>query len=142
MHISIFFSQSIFFFSSSSSDSHVWICFISDIKKKGMNPLYLSVCIPIRLLLCLLIRLTPRVPTSLLLGVISVFFLVRFLSYSPFQTGGLGGLVWWNELRPLHSILYLLASVSVWHEKKDVSSYILFCDVLLSLTSSYHHHAE
>lgn len=98
--------------------------------------LFFAVCVPVRILLSLLVRLTPRIPTSVLLGVIAVGFIFRYLTFYKGSRGGLGGIVWWNDFRPLHAFLYLLSACFVWSERQDVASYILMGDVLFSATTT------
>jgi hypothetical protein len=51
---------------------------------------------------------------------ISIGFLMQYLKWTPETRGGFGGKVWWNDLRLLHSILFVIA---IWYPM------ILYIDV-------------
>lgn len=71
---------------------------------------------------------------SLLLLIIGLgFFVIYFfgLRQTGLETGGKP--IWWNFLRPVHSILFILASYFVWINKEKWASFLLFIDVTLGL---------
>jgi len=53
--------------------------------------------------------------------------------------GVFGDKIWWNNLRPMHSLLYFLFAYNAINGNKDAYRYLLF-DVIFGLTSflSYH----
>ena len=51
-----------------------------------------------------------------------------------------GDKIWWNNLRPVHGLLYLLFSYNAIKGNKNAWIY-LFIDVLLGLTSFLNHHS-
>lgn len=57
------------------------------------------------------------------------------------KTGGevFGDKIWWNNLRPIHGLLYLLFSYNAINGNKTAWIY-LFIDVLLGLTSFLTYH--
>lgn len=50
-----------------------------------------------------------------------------------------GQSIWWNNLRPVHALLYLLFAISAFM-KKDFSWMFLLADVLLGLSAFLYHH--
>ena len=50
-----------------------------------------------------------------------------------------GDKIWWNDLRPIHGILYLLFAYNAIHGNKNAWIYLLI-DVILGLTGFLIHH--
>jgi hypothetical protein len=51
-----------------------------------------------------------------------------------------GGKIWWNSLRPYHSILYVLFAYSAINKEKDIAWKYLVLDVIIGLGAFYNHH--
>jgi hypothetical protein len=51
----------------------------------------------------------------------------------------MGEKIWWNNLRPIHAILYILFAISAIN-KKSYSWIFLLIDVILGLTMFLYHH--
>lgn len=64
--------------------------------------------------------------------IVSIGFMYQYLQYKPANTGAFGGRVWWNDLRPVHSVLYgLFAYGAVTHHRNAWT--ILLADLLIGI---------
>ena len=105
--------------------------------------LFLLGCIPTRLFF---VYLSKNIDLKYLpiLGYIAILpaigFLYLFLSGTR-KTGAevFGDKIWWNNLRPIHSLLYLLFAYNAIYKNKDAWSYLLY-DVILGLFSFLVYH--
>ena len=98
--------------------------------------LFYTACVSVRVAIAFLVRIAPRILTSLFLLLVSIGFVVRFLTHdSSAKKGAFGGSVWWNGLRPFHSLIYLLSSVLVLAERQNVASWLLLGDVTVGLVA-------
>ena len=100
-----------------------------------LNKLF-SICITFRLFLVLLVKYInplylPIVGYMAL--VISSGFLYIYISDSR-KTGALGQTAWWDNLRPVHSLLYFLFAICAIN-KYDKSYILLLIDVIIGLIS-------
>ena len=107
--------------------------------------LFLGLCIPVRLLLVYLAESLKNDSNYLkLMGLIllgpALGFLYIYVTNSR-KTGGevFGGNIWWNDLRPIHSLLYGLFAYSAISQKKSSWIYLLI-DVIIGLLSFVTHH--
>jgi hypothetical protein len=66
-------------------------------------------------------------------------FMYIYLSGVRNSVGAFGEKIWWNNLRPVHSILYFLFAYNAIKGNKNSWIY-LFVDVLISLISFLIHH--
>lgn len=106
--------------------------------------LFLIGCIGMRSLLVYIAK-TVNIAYLPILGYLALIpaigFIYIYLTGSR-KTGPevLGDKIWWNDLRPIHSIFYSLFAYNAIHKNKD-SWIILLCDVLLGLVSflTYHY---
>lgn len=103
--------------------------------------LFLFGCIPVRILLILLVRFLPQkyLPyISLIFLIISIGFLI---SYNRRMKGVETNQkpIWWNNLRPIHSCLYLLTFIYTLY-KKSYSWVPLTIDVCLGFISFIIHY--
>lgn len=107
--------------------------------------LFLFGCIPTRILIVLLCRFCPLKYLPLLgyLALIPVFGFFSIYLTNSRKTGVevFGGKIWWNELRPLHGVLYLLFAIYA-IKKKPFAWLILLVDVLFGLTSFMFYHSS
>ena len=74
---------------------------------------------------------------------VSIGFLVIYFTGIR-QTGAetLGDKIWWNQLRPVHALLYLSFAVSLYKDYKFAWVFLLV-DVILGLSAfSFHHYSE
>ena len=77
------------------------------------------------------------------IGVMYVLFATglawRLLNHKTSDRGGFGGPVWWNSMRPVHIVLWLLFAVLV--ARKDERVWMpLALDILLSLIATTNHY--
>lgn len=103
--------------------------------------LFLLVCIPVRLLIAYSVQqISERnrlwIAAALLvpaIGFLTIY--ARGLRQIPGETFGCnGGKVWWNDLRPVHGLLYATATVLLLM-KNQSAHYPLYLDVLVGLTA-------
>tara|TARA_B110001469_G_C9571027_1_gene283133 strand:- start:716 stop:1066 length:351 start_codon:yes stop_codon:yes gene_type:complete len=107
--------------------------------------LFLLLCIPIRLLLVYIAKTInnkhlPYLGWILLIPAIG--FLYIYASNSR-KTGleVFGNKIWWNDLRPIHGMNYLIFSILAINKYKK-SWIILLIDVLIGLLSFFIHHLQ
>ena len=100
-----------------------------------LNKLF-SLCITIRIFLVLLVKYinTDYLPIlGYMAFIISFgFFFIYFSGYR--KKGILDQPVWWNNLRPIHSLLYLLFAICAIN-KYDKSYILLLIDVIVGIIS-------
>lgn len=104
--------------------------------------LFYFACIPMRLLLAYIAYSIPKqyLPYfGLLLLVPAIGFLTLYVfglrQYAPEAQGK----TWWNYMRPIHGLLYLLASYGSFYRAPWVWK-VLLCDVIVGVGSSIRHH--
>jgi hypothetical protein len=51
-----------------------------------------------------------------------------------------GGKIWWNSIRPIHSLLYFLFAYNAINKNKDVAWKILLLDVIIGLGAFINQH--
>ena len=70
----------------------------------------------------------------------AIGFIIIYLTKSR-TTGAevFGGKIWWNDLRPIHSLLYGLFAYNAINQKKSSWIYLLV-DVIIGLLSFVIHH--
>jgi hypothetical protein len=51
-----------------------------------------------------------------------------------------GGKIWWNSMRPIHSILYFLFAYNAIHKRQDIAWKFLAIDVTIGLIAFLNHH--
>jgi hypothetical protein len=107
--------------------------------------LFLFGCIGIRALLAYYAKIADP-ETLRILGYIALlpaigFFVIYFggLRKTGVETGGQP--IWWNNLRPVHGLLYAFFSFNA-IEKNPSSWMYLFVDVVFGLTSFIAHHVN
>lgn len=119
----------------------IYTYIMNNIQKRFM--LFLLGCIPTRLFL---VYLAKNIPLNYLviLGYISLLpaigFIYLFLSGTR-KSGPetFGDKIWWNNLRPVHAIFYLLFSYNAINKVKDSWIYLLY-DVIFGLISFLIYH--
>jgi hypothetical protein len=100
--------------------------------------LFLTVCIGSRLLLVYIAKninneLLKYMGYLLLLPAIG-FIYIYLSGIRNTGTGAFGQKIWWNNLRPIHALLYLLFSYNAINGNNTAWKY-LFIDVLIGLTN-------
>ena len=105
--------------------------------------LFLSACIAARCGLVLLARFgSPRVLTYLAIFalMVSIGLMYQYL-VNPKKPGVFGGQPWWNDLRPVHSLIYLTFAIFVLVLKKPEKAYLmLLLDVLIGFSAFIVHY--
>ena len=107
----------------------------------GRIILFLTICITVRIFLAIFakmlsVKYLPIMGIATL--VVSTGFLYTFL-FSKKSLGVFGGKVWWNNMRLVHSIIYLLFSICA-ITKKSWSWYILLVDVVIGFVAFVFHY--
>lgn len=98
--------------------------------------LFLLGCIPLRVALAYYVLGKPSEYMYVILASIGMGFLYIYLTNSR-KTGVevFGGKIWWNNLRPIHGVLYLVAAYYLWKGENKISATILTLDVVIGLSS-------
>lgn len=106
--------------------------------------LFLFGCIPARLLIALIAKLASKAWLRILgfIAVIPAIGLLYFaISGTRNKVGAFGEVVWWNLLRPIHALLYLVFAYEAVNGNRNAYLYLL-ADVLISLTSFIYVHSS
>lgn len=124
-------------------------------KARRLQRTFWSSCIPVRIAVLLVFTCTlilserrrddrqkVRLAAAVLLFVPAAGFWFNALVRKP-RLGGLGGVVWWGQVRWVHAVLWSLAGLSVvlgreWHEM----SALLGADVALGVAAGSFHYSR
>lgn len=101
--------------------------------------LFLIFCIGTRTLFAYLAKTYPQYLQYMgALAIIPAIGFLYFFFSGTRKTGNevFGGKIWWNNLRPIHAILYLLFAISA-IQKKHYAWMFLAADVVLGLTAFF-----
>ena len=115
---------------------------MNDIQKRFV--LFLCLCIPSRLFLSYIIKKIKnkniRFSLATLILIMGMGFLIIYLGNFR-KTGGetFGNKIWWNNLRPIHSFMYLYTSYLIFNNKKN-ANLIIFYDTIFGLISFFIYH--
>lgn len=106
--------------------------------------LFLIGCIPVRLLLVYLSKtLSTKYLTwmAYLALIPAIGFFYIYLTNSR-KTGGevFGDKIWWNNLRPVHGLLYMVFAVLVFTKNTNIAWIPLLIDVLIGLSNFFYYH--
>ena len=106
--------------------------------------LFLSICIPFRILLVLIAKyLSPKHLTYMgyLMLLPAIGFAAIYLTNSR-KTGPevFGGKIWWNYIRPFHSLLYFTFAYNAIALHNKNSWIYLFADVILGISAFLFHY--
>lgn len=104
--------------------------------------IYFSVCIILRLLLAYLVFVTYNKKKRYILIIIylssAIGLLYHYLNKKR-KNGAFDNIVWWDDLRPLHAVLFISTSILLYI--KNPYSYILpFTDTIIGLIMYLLHH--
>ena len=70
--------------------------------------LFIGVCIPVRLTMIYAYINTKYKPLiKFIYLVLALLFIYRFVHFTTKERGGFGNKVWWNNLRMVHSVMYV-----------------------------------
>lgn len=115
---------------------------MNNIQKRFL--LFLGGCIPTRLFFVLLAKYGNSL-IKMLMGLVafmiaSGFLIIYFgkLRETGLETGG--EKIWWNHLRPIHSLLYYFFSYNIFFGDSTNAWKILLVDVIIGLSSFLHFH--
>lgn len=92
-----------------------------------LDSLFYFGCIPSRILYAILVNTYPRL--WFLNLIIATYFFYKYLTWRG-EKGFFGGVLWWNNMRLVHSIVFLLA---IWYPK------LLYVDVILGILARLYH---
>jgi phosphatidylglycerophosphate synthase len=103
---------------------------------------FLGICILIRSLGALISYLHPYSVITKVLAIlyflIGISMLYLFIANKRQNAPEGGGITWWNNLRPIHAILFILFAVFTLNRNK-YSYFFLIGDVILGLTAFITH---
>lgn len=92
-----------------------------------LDKLFYFGCVPTRILYAVVLN---KYPILWFLNlIIATYFLYAFLTWRG-KKGFFGGVLWWNNMRLVHSIVFLLA---IWYPK------LLYVDVILGVLARLYH---
>jgi hypothetical protein len=115
---------------------------MKEIQKRML--LFLICCIGVRLSLVCIAKYSSETIQHLLGLVtlyISIGFFYRYISGT--RTTGpetFGEKIWWNDLRPIHGMLYLLFTIMVFTSMRQYAWIVLLIDVVIGLAAFLHFH--
>jgi hypothetical protein len=73
--------------------------------------LFIGVCIPVRLTMIYIVNKLINTKYKFFIKfiylVLGLLFMYRFIQFSTKDRGGFGNKVWWNDLRLVHSLMYI-----------------------------------
>jgi hypothetical protein len=103
--------------------------------------LFLFGCMTARILLALLAKyLTPTYLQIMgVLTLIPAFGMMYLFFFGKKKAGAFGGKLWWNNMRMVHGLIYLIFSICA-IMKKSWSWMILMFDVVIGLTAFLVHY--
>lgn len=108
--------------------------------------LFLFGCIGFRLLLVYLAKTTNEANLRLMsYAAIIISFGFMFLYFSGMRKTGpevFGDKIWWNDLRPIHGLLYFLFAYSVFTRNFEGAWKFLAVDVTIGLVSFLYYHIK
>jgi len=103
--------------------------------------LFFSVCITLRIFFALCAKNNPdQLPKLAILALIPAIGWLRIMYCSPRNTGAetFGGKIWWKDLRPIHTINYLLFAYFA-SQKKNFAYKFLVLDVVIGFLAGINH---
>ena len=105
------------------------------LKKNKKILLYFFICIPVRSIPILILYYTRKFDylISLLYFFISLSFIYRAYTYTPNQLGVFGGKVWWQKLRILHALSYIIVYKLIKENNIDIARKLLIVDLLIGM---------
>jgi phosphatidylglycerophosphate synthase len=103
--------------------------------------LFMVGCIPTRLLLALLTykiseKYLPYL--SILFFSIGISFIYLYLTNSRQKAPEAGGKTWWNNIRPIHGMFYIIAGIYAL-KKSRLAALILVVDLIFGLAAFIQH---
>jgi hypothetical protein len=114
---------------------------MNNIKKRFV--LFLGGCILLRFLLVVIAKNTQRKNLPILgyLALIPALGFTYIYLTDSRKTGPevMGGKIWWNDLRPVHALLFFLFAYEAIHYKTESYKYLLI-DVILGLLAFLNYH--
>jgi hypothetical protein len=115
---------------------------MKEIQKRML--LFLVGCIGVRLLLVFIAKYSSETIQHLL-GIVALCISIGFMYFyiSGARTTGpetFGDKIWWNDLRPVHAVLYLLFTIMVFTSMRKYAWIVLLIDVMIGLTAFIYFH--
>ena len=103
---------------------------------------YLFVCLPIRSIPIIILFLTNKlqIPISLLYLGMGLSFLYQTTTLSDRHLGFLGGKIWWQNLRYLHALVYLLVAILLYRGEIKKVRCLLIADLLVGLIGFFNNY--
>ena len=106
--------------------------------------LFLCCCLVVRSLFVVLAK--SGKPTVLKIMAIVALLIsagfVRQFFVNPTKPGAFGGQPWWNNLRPVHGLLYALFAILALSKYHDKAWLVLLIDVILGLVAFTIHYGK
>ncbi len=104
--------------------------------------LFLFGCIGFRLLISFIIKNISKkyLPICSYITILpAIGFILLYLSNLRIKKGAFNNIVWWNKLRPIHGVMYLLFSIYAF-KKETFAWKILLLDAILGLLFWLNHY--
>lgn len=110
-----------------------------------MSPkfIFLFGCVPVRFFLAFLVLMLESKKLRLLsplFAIIGLSFIFLKLTNKRLTSFESGGKTWWNNVRPVHGLLYILASFFAFKGKNKECFFVLLIDVLFGLSVFFYHY--
>ena len=71
--------------------------------------------------------------------IISLSFMYQFL-FNAKKKGAFGGEPWWNNMRPVHALLYMLFAVLIFIGKGNTAWGVLLLDISIGIAAFVKHY--
>jgi len=103
--------------------------------------LLFSICILVRTFFVIIVNKIDKkyLPYLGLLALLPAFGFLYFIFIGTRKKGALGQKIWWNNLRPIHAMLYLTFAYLAINRRKD-SYKPLLIDVIIGLSGFLYYH--
>lgn len=104
--------------------------------------LFLTCCVTVRSLLVVLAKYGSNTTRNIMASfavIISLSFMYQFL-FNPKKKGAFGGEPWWNNLRPVHALLYMLFAILIFIGKGDTAWTVLLLDISIGTVAFFKHY--
>lgn len=104
--------------------------------------LFIMLCLPMRLLIALLPIYLNRLLKkmySFIIFIVGISFLYLYFSNSRLQAFESGGKTWWHNIRLIHGMLFLTASIYLFNNN-NLASFVMLIDLFIGFIAFLNNH--